>query len=76
MALNTCEEKCQTEAVKEALKSLSESQQYTVNVKSLNVHTFLLEMHPSNISDSEEEMKKELMSVNAAYQQFSKVALQ
>ena len=62
--------------MKEVLKSLLKSQQYTVDVKSLNMHTSSLEMHPSNISDSEEEAEKKLMSVNAVYQQSSKVASQ
>ena len=39
------------------------------------MHAFSLEMHFSDISDSEEEMKKKLMSVNVAHQQFSKVTL-
>ena len=58
--------------MKEALKNLLKPQQYTVDIKSLNVHAFLLKMHFSDISDSKEEMKKELMNVNAVYQQFSK----
>ena len=32
-------------------------------------------MHSSDIPDSEEEVEKKLISVNAAYQQFSKVVL-
>ena len=68
MALDTHEEKCQTKAVKKALKSLPELQQHTVNIKSFNVHIFSLRMHSSDISDSEKEMKKELMNVNAVCQ--------
>ena len=73
MAFDICERKCQTEAVKEALKNLPEPQQYTVNVRFLNVHTFSLRMHFLDISDSEKEAEKELMSVNAVCQQSSKV---
>ena len=61
--------------MKETLKNLLKSQQYIIDVKSLNVHTFLLRTHPSDISDSEEEMKKKLISVNAAHQQSSKIIL-
>ena len=75
MTLDTHEEKCQTETVKETLKSLSEPQQYIIDIKSLNIYTSSLKMHFSDISDSEKKMKEELMNVNAAYQQFSKIAL-
>ena len=73
VTLDTYRKKCQTEIVKEALKSLPEPQQYMINVKFLNVHTSSLRTHPSDISDSEEEVKEELMNVNAVYQQFNKV---
>ena len=73
MALDTQGGKCQAEAVKEALKSLPESQQHMVDVRSLNVHTFSLGMHPPDILDSEEEAEEELVSVDAACQQSSKV---
>ena len=76
MILDTWEEKCQAETVKEALKSLSESQWHTVDVRFLNVHAFSLEIHPSDISDLKKEMKEELMSVNAVCQQSSKVVPQ
>ena len=46
-----------------------------INVKSFNMHTFLLKMHPSDISDSEKETEKKLMSINAAHQQFNKIVL-
>ena len=62
--------------MKKALKSLPEPQQHTVGVKSLNVHTFSLKTHSSDISDSEKEAEEKLMNVNAVYQQFSKVAPQ
>ena len=75
VTLNTCREKCQTKTVKKVLKNLLKSQQYIIGVRSFNVHTFLLEMHSSDISDSEEEVKEELMNVDAVYQQFIKVAL-
>ena len=65
--LDTWEGKYQAETVKKALKNLLKSQWYTVNVKSLNVHTFSLKMHLSDILNSEEEVKKKLMSVNAVY---------
>ena len=68
--------KCQTEAVKKALKNLSESQWHIINVRFFSVYTFSLRMHSFDISNSEEEMKKKLMSVNAAYQQFKKVVSQ
>ena len=73
--LNTHRKKCQAETVKKALKSLPESQWHIVNVRSFNVHASLLRMHPSDILDSEEEVEEELVSVNAAYQQPSKVVL-
>ena len=76
MILNIHKEKYQAETVKKTLKNLSEFQWYTVNVKSLNVHTFLLKIHFFNILNSEEEVKKELINVNAIYQQFNKVVLQ
>ena len=62
--------------MKKALKSLSEPQWYIIDVKSFNVHTFSLEMHFSDISDLEEKVEEELMSVDAAHQQFNKVMLQ
>ena len=43
------------------------------NIRSLNIHTFSLKTHSSNISDLEEEIKKELINVNAVYQQSNKV---
>ena len=61
--------------MKEALKSLPKSQQHTVSVKSLNMHTFSLGMHPLDISDSEKEAEEELMSVDTVCQQFNKVTL-
>ena len=67
MVFNTCRRKCQTKTVKKVLKSLSKPQWYIIDVKSFNVHTFLLEIHPSDISDSEEKIKEKLMSVNAVY---------
>ena len=39
------------------------------------MYAFSLKMHPSDISDSEKEMKKELMSVDTVHQQSSKVML-
>ena len=73
VVLDTCEEKCQAKTVKKALKDLSKPQWYMIGVRFLSVHTFSLEMHPSDILNSEEEMEKELMSVNAVYQQPNKV---
>ena len=75
MTLDICEEKCQTKAVKEVLKSLPESQWYMIGVRSFNMHIFSLRIHFSDILNSEEKMKKKLMSVNAAHQQFNKVML-
>ena len=75
MTFNTYEEKCQIKTVEKALKSLSESQWYTVDIKSLNVYAFSLRTHLSDILNLEEEMKEELMSVNAVHQQFNKVML-
>ena len=74
VVLDTCGGKCQAEAVEEALKSLPEPQQHTVGVRSLNVHASLLGTHPPDILDSEEEVEEELVSVDAAHQQPSKVA--
>ena len=75
VAFDTHRKKCQAETVKKALKNLPEPQQHTVGVKFFNVYAFLLRMHPSDISDSEEEAEEELVSVNAAHQQPSKVVL-
>ena len=61
--------------MKKALKSLLKPQWYMIDVKFLNVHISLLKMHLSDILNSEKEMKKKLMSVNAVYQQFNKVML-
>ena len=66
--LNTHKEKCQAEIVEKALKNLPKPQWYTINIRFFNMHTFLLEMHLSDILNSEEKMKKELMSVNAVHQ--------
>ena len=60
--------------MKEALKSLPKSQQYIIDIKSFNVYTFSLKTHLFDILNSEEEVKKELMSVNAAHQQPNKIA--
>ena len=65
---DTHREKCQAETVKKTLKSLPEPQWHTVDVKSLNMHTFSLKTHLFDISDSEKETKEKLMSVNAAHQ--------
>ena len=73
MALDICGEKCQAETVEKALKSLSESQQHTVDVKSFNMYAFSLKMHSSDISDSEKEMKEELVNINTAHQQSNKI---
>ena len=61
--------------MKKALKNLSKSQQYTINIKFFNIHAFSLKTHLTDISDLEKKMKKELINVNAVYQQLSKIVL-
>ena len=67
MALDTHREKCQAETVKKALKSLLKPQQHTVDIKSLKIHVSSSTTYPFNISDSEEEVKEELINVDAAH---------
>ena len=40
------------------------------------MHAFSLKIHSSDILNSEEEMKKKLINVNAAHQQFNKIMSQ
>ena len=75
VTLDICGGKYQIEIVKKALKSLLKLQWYTVDIKFLNVYAFSLEMHLSNILNSEEEMKKELINIDVICQQFNKIML-